>query len=212
MCHQQVLHFLGGDLFTTAVDLVLDPADHFQVAVLALPDQITGAVEAFCIEGVRVVFRALEVTANGVGPSGHEGTDLPGGQQIALAIDHPHLVIGAHGQALGQIGVFVVIVQARVIDQPLGHAEHLLQTTAKRLRHAAGDGFRQPGATDLQQPQRSQFIRMIRGGLQPHRQRRRHQRRDIDPMPRDQRKTAGRSGIGRQNDLAARDEHSQRAG
>ncbi|MNV38856.1 hypothetical protein D3C71_1304190 [compost metagenome] len=77
-------------------------------------------------------------------------------------------------------------MQAGVVDQALGHAEHLLQGAAqpgdhppRRLRH-------QLGAADLHHLQAGEVLRGGCGGLRPQQRQRRHQADTGDPLARDQ--------------------------
>ena len=76
----------------------------------------------------------------------------------ALIVDDAQFVVGAQRRPLGVIEQFGAVAGAGVVDQPLGHAENLLQ--AGRQRVARGRRIRcgQLGAADLEQPQREEVM------------------------------------------------------
>ncbi len=110
---------------------------------------------------------------------------------------------------------FVGVIQPGVVDQPFRHAEHLLQPAAEQRPNLAGDRFSQLGAAHLQQVETLELS--ARSGvrfrcLQPERDRRRHQRGEIDPVAGDQRKTADGAGVGCEHHSAARLQYPERPG
>ncbi|MNZ78898.1 hypothetical protein D3C78_974910 [compost metagenome] len=143
-----------------------------------------------------------------------QGARLTGGNRVARLIEDAHLVVRAHGAALGVNDLLVGVAQPGVVDQPLRHAEHLLQPAAEQRPNLAGHRLPQLGAAHLQQVEALELsarsgIRFR--GLQPERDRRRHQRGEVDPVAGDQRETADGAGIGGEHHGAARLEYPQGA-
>ena len=126
MAQQQVFDLFGGNLFATAVDLIFLAPLHGDVALLIDGDQIAGAVETVGIKGAGVVFRAVEIAAEGVRPAGHQTPCFATWQRVAVLVRHPHFVIRAHRTALGVDDAIRGIIESGVIHQPFRHAEHLL--------------------------------------------------------------------------------------
>ncbi|MNJ35845.1 hypothetical protein D3C77_306080 [compost metagenome] len=212
MVQQLVFHLFRRYLLAASVDLILLPAHHRQVAILVLHHQIPGAVEAIAIKHPGVVSRALVVTAEGIGTAGVQGARLAGGDRVARLIEDAHLVVRAHGAALGVNDLLVGVVQPGVVDQPLRHAEHLLQPAAEQRGDLARHRFGQLGAAHLQQVEALKLTadgRIRFGRLQPEGDRRRHQGAEVDLVAGDQRETADGAGILRQHHGAARLEHPQ---
>ena len=153
MAQQQVFDLFGGNLFATAVDLIFLAPLHGDVALLVNGDQIPGAVKAVGVEGAGVVFRAVEIAAEGVRAARHQASDLPTRQRIAVLVRHPHFVVRAHRAALGVDDAFRGVVERGVVHQPFRHAEHLLQLAANFRRNARRERGGKARAAHLQQLQ-----------------------------------------------------------
>ncbi|MNH04570.1 hypothetical protein D3C79_638700 [compost metagenome] len=93
--------------------------------------------------------RALVVTAEGIGTAGVQGARLAGSDRIALLVQHAHLIVRAHGAALGVDHLLLGIIEPGVVDQPLRHAEHLLQPAAEQRGDLARHRFGELGAAHL---------------------------------------------------------------
>ncbi|MNS53447.1 hypothetical protein D3C72_862030 [compost metagenome] len=214
MVQQLVFHLFRRYLLAASVDLILLSPYHGEVTIGILYHQIPGAVEAIAIKHPGVVGRALVVAAEGVGAPGVQGAGLAGGDRVARLIQNAHLVVRAHGAALGVNDLVVRVIQPGVVDQPLRHAEHLLQPAAEQRGDLACHRFGQLGAAHLQQGQTLDLTadgRIRLGCLQPEGDRRRHQRAEVDLVAGDQREAAHGTGIGCQHHCAARLEHPQSA-
>ncbi|MNP34183.1 hypothetical protein D3C76_1274580 [compost metagenome] len=157
MAQEQVFHLFGGDLLPAAVDLIFFAPLHGDIALLVNGDQIPRAVKAVRIKGAGVVFRALVVATEGVGPAGHQTPHLAARQRIAVLIGYPHFVIRAHRAALGIHDAFRGIIQRGVVHQPFGHAEHLLELAAHLCRNTGSQGGGESRSAHLQQLQRGQL-------------------------------------------------------
>jgi hypothetical protein len=72
--------------------------------------------------------------------------------------DDTHLVCLAHRPALRLDDDVLGIVETGVVEEPLGHAEHLLQRAPQLRPDPAGDLGREPGSADLQHPQRRRAL------------------------------------------------------
>ncbi|MNS78191.1 hypothetical protein D3C72_1117940 [compost metagenome] len=157
---------------------------------------------------------ALVVTTEGVGATGVQGAGLARGDRVARLVQNAHLVIRAHGAALGVNDLLIGVREPGVVDQPLRHAEHLLQPAAEQRGDLSGHRFGQLGAAHLQQGQALDLTadgRIRFGRLQPEGDRRRHQGAEVDLVAGDQREAAHGTGIGCQHHCAARLEHPQSA-
>ena len=118
------------------------------------------------------------------------------GHRLVMVIDHAHFVIRADRPALAGHDQFFRIIQPRVVDQPFGHAEHLLQRAAKAVDHPAC-GFRdQFGPAYLQYLQTGQVMPAAGGGLCPQQRQRRHQPTAGHFLAGDQREGRIRTGPG----------------
>ncbi len=135
------------------------------------------------------------------------------GHRLAVFVGDAHLVIRAHGAALGGEDALGFVVQAGVVDQALGHAEYLLQLATQLRRHPSGLGLGEAGTAHLHHPQAGQAGALLGcgSGLQPERHRRRHQGHPVHLMALDQFEAAQRLGITRHDHAAASDEHAQGA-
>src|SRR5690606_23915217 len=154
-----------------AVDMIVGPPLHRQIAFGRTPDDVAGAVEAVLGEGTGVGRRIVVVGANRIGAARQQVARLALRYGIALVVHDQHLVVGADGPALRVDDDVVRIVEARVVDQPFGHAEHLLQLHAQHGLDPSRDFGRQLGAADLYDFQAGDIVRRLAGrGLQPYQQ------------------------------------------
>ena len=205
MAQQQVFNLFGGDLLAAAVDLILLAPLHGDVALLVDGDQIARAVKAVGVKGAGVVFRAVEIAAEGVRPARHQTPDLTARQRVAVFVRHPHFVVRAHRAPLGVDDALRQVVERGVVHQPFRHAEHLLKLAADFRRNARRERGGEACATHLQQPEgfKLRVARAVGNRLQPEAHRRRNQRGDVNLMPFNQREAERGARIVRQHHAAA---------
>jgi hypothetical protein len=72
---------------------------------------------------------------------------------VVGVVDDEDFVVGAHGASLGFELDVVGVVPARVVQQALRHAEHLLERAAEHRFDSTGDLRGETGAADLKEPQ-----------------------------------------------------------
>ncbi len=186
VAEQQVFHFFGSDLFAPAVDQVLVAPFHHQVAVGGEHDPVAGAVETIGREGLGVVLGVTVVTADGVGAAGQQLPHLPHRHRLLMLVHHTNFVRRRQRPALGVQHPLWRVLGVGVADQPLGHAEHLLQAAAEHRFDAPCGLVAEFGAAHLQQLQRRQATPTGLGRFQPDQGQGRHQRGVGHPLALDQ--------------------------
>ena len=134
------------------------------------------------------MFGQAIVAANGVGAAHLQFTHFTLGHRLALFIDNAYFVIGAQRTALGMQQQIRAVIQAGKTQQPLGHAQHLLQGAAQRRRDPFCRAAEQFRTAHLQHAQAGQVGLALVLGVQPQHRQRRHQGGDGDPLLADQRK------------------------
>ena len=209
--HQVVLDFLGRNLFAGPVDVVPGPALHDQVPGRQSPHDVAGAVVAVGGEGTFVGGRVVVVGAQRVGAAGGQVAGFAIGDGAVIVVHDADLVIRADGPALGfDDGVFVV-VEPRVVDQPLGHAEDLLQRHPQHRPYPPCHFRNQLGPPHLDHLQAGEVGLRVRRRLQPQQQQRGHQRRVGDAFPFDQVEADSRRGRRCQHHPACGIQRAQKA-
>ena len=101
------------------------------------------------------------------GPRVSSEPGSPSGTSLVELVDEADLVVGAHRPALGGADDVFGVVEAGVVEQPLGHPEDLLQRAAEHRADPAGELVGQPGSADLQHPQRGEVGRAVLGARGP---------------------------------------------
>ncbi len=213
MAEQQVLDLFRGDLLAPAVDLIFLAPLNGDVALFINGYQIAGAVKAVLIKGAGIVFRAVVIAAEGIRAARHQPSCLTARQRVAIFIGHPDFIVRAHRAALGGEDALVRVVQASVIHQSFGHAEHLLKLAADLRRNARGERVGKPCTADLQQFQRCQLavVAPLLNGLQPEADGGRYQRGDVNLVRLNQREAERRARVTRQHHAAFGEEDAERA-
>ena len=84
------------------------------------------------------------------GPRVSSEPGSPSGRSGRSVVHDPDLVAVAERPALGGADHLLGVVQPGVVQQPLGHAEHLLQGAAQHRPDLPGDLVGEAGAADLQ--------------------------------------------------------------
>ena len=110
-------------------------------------------------EGAGVLLGRLVVAARGVGAAGEQRARLAVGDVLVELVDEAHLVVRAHRAALRGADDVLGVVEAGVVEQPLGHPEDLLQRAAEYGPDLAGQLVGQARAADLQDAQRRDLVR-----------------------------------------------------
>ncbi len=181
------LDLLGRDALPAAVDRVLDAPGDDEVPGLELADEVAAAVEAVAGERRRVVLGGAVVAAQRVRAAREQLAGLTALDVVAVGIDDADLVVGRQRPALGRRDELVVVLGARVVQEALGHAEHLLALAAERRPHPARVLGCELRAADLQQAQARHVAEAPLHGLDPQLRERWHERRDRHPLALDQR-------------------------
>ncbi|MGC4082782.1 MAG: hypothetical protein QM736_11885 [Vicinamibacterales bacterium] len=102
-------------------------------------------------------------------------SSLAGSDRSILVVDDQDLVVGTDRSSLRRDDRFLVVVESRVVDEPFGHAEHLLQPGAGRRRDTARDLREQFRPANLDDVERRQFRSTLHRRIEPdERQRRYH--------------------------------------
>ncbi len=205
VAQQQVFDLFGGDLLATTVDLIFLAPLHGDVPLLVDGDQIAGTVKAVGVEGAGIVFRAVEIAAEGVRAARHQTSDLPARQRVAVLVRDPHLIIRAHRAALGVNDAFRRVVERGVVHQPFRHAKHLLQLAADFRRNTRRKRGGETCTAHLEQFEgfKLRVPRAVGNRLQPQADRGRHQWGDVYLMLLNQREAERGARIVRQHHAAA---------
>jgi hypothetical protein len=177
---QQVLDLLGGDLLAAPVDEVLGPAFDGQVAAGVAPDDVARPVEAVGGEGAGVVRLGPVVAPDRVRAPGEELARLAVGHRLAVGPDDQDLVGRRQRPALRLDHDAVGVVEPGVVEEPLGHPEHLLHPAADGRADAAGDLRHEAGSADLEDLEAGEVEPLGGVGLQPPDGQRRHEGGDRD--------------------------------
>ena len=106
----EVFDFLRGDFFTATVDLVLDPADHAQIAAGHELDEVAGVVVPLVIERLGILFGALVVPAKSVRATCGEHARFSVRDGEALFVNDFDFIVGADRTALGSKNLFVGVI------------------------------------------------------------------------------------------------------
>ena len=177
---------------------------HDQIAAGQTLHHVAGSIKAVGGEGAGIGRRIVMIAADRVRPAGQQIAGLAIRDRIAGIIQDQHLIIGRDGATLGFGDNLLGIVQPRIVDQPFGHAEHLLQCAAQHGTDAPRCFRHELGAAHLQDLQAGQVMRFARRRLQPQERQRRHETGDGHAFSRDE----GKGDVGR----GLRRHHHARAG
>ncbi len=161
MEEDQVFNLLGGNFLAAAINLVLHAAHDAQIAFRRALDHVARIIKAFTVEDLRIMFGVAIIAAERVRPARGQHSWLAFGHGFAILIDDPDFIVRADRTALGGEDDLVRVVKAGIVDQPLGHAEDLLQLAAQNLWHLPGKRLRKACATHLHEFQRAECCQMI---------------------------------------------------
>lgn len=139
------------NFFAAAVDLLLDTTFDSQIAIRVTTYQVAGTVKAILGKAGRVLYWCPEVATNRVRTPGQQLPDLTFRNVMVVLIDDSNLIFGGQGSPLGMDDRVQRIVQARVAQQPLGHAKDLLQFAADDIDQLPGQSRLQTGTSHLYQ-------------------------------------------------------------
>ena len=128
-----------------------------------------------------------------------------------MVVHDADLVVRADGAALGLDDGLGIVIDARVVDQPFGHAEDLLQRGAQRGRDASRHFRNQLGATHLDELQAGEIRRAAGSSFQPQQQQRWHQGGVGHLLGGDQLEAHGRCGGRGQHHAPAHVERAEKA-
>ncbi|MNQ97659.1 hypothetical protein D3C85_1133150 [compost metagenome] len=156
--------------------------------------------------------RQAVIAANGVRPTHLQFADFTVGHRLPLFVDDAHFVIGAQRPALGVQDQLLAVIQARVAEQPLSHAQHLLQGAAEYRRDPRRRGAQQLRPADLEHTQARQIGLALGLGVEPEHCQRWHQRGDGHPLCADQGEAGVRVGAPAAHHPATRQQGTDHAG
>ncbi|MNW59859.1 hypothetical protein D3C74_378100 [compost metagenome] len=152
------------------------------------------------------------VAADRVRTAGQQVPGLTGRHRVVVVVHDEDLVGRGDGPPLRPDDDLARVARPGVADEPLGHAEDLLERVPEHLDQAFGRARPELGSPDLEDLERGEVVRRDERRGRPDVRERRHERHVRDPVPLDQ----GERDVGRavrgQDDGPARVQHAQDAG
>src|SRR5688572_30233416 len=97
-------------------------------------------------------------------------------------VNEANLVVRGHRRSLRGDYCLFVVVESRVVEKALRHAEHLLQAAAEDWAHFPSDRLSEPRAPDLEHFQVERLPAAASGVLKPTSRDSRHHRSVRDPF------------------------------